>query len=189
MTEKDILDRQAMNDHREFFLILVGRFLHAFGGGAFALSRVTGYRVMRKQRKWGEVLTLGFPIDMFDRVRDRIRDAGGDIESIDEKTWMFRGLDGTPDASMVYESQPRATVAPTVETPLTVVKPSALQWLANAVRDFNLSVSTPMEAMLFVSDLQRRLLQEEKVSPAVQVSKGAESVRHPLVIACESSSS
>jgi len=157
MTEQEILRQQELNGQRSFLLVLVGRFLHAYGNGAFALSRTTGYRVMRKQRKWGEVLTCGFPIDRFDQVRDRIREAGGDISSQDSKTWMFRGLDGTPDSRMVCEPapkpEPRPQAAPTVGQPAA----ESYGWLAEAVRGFNLSQSTPMDAMLFVSTLQHRL--------------------------------
>ena len=77
MTEREILDRQEQTGNQQFLLVLVGSFLHAYGNGAFALSRVTGYRVRRKQRRWGEVVLCGFPIDRFDLVRDRIRAAGG----------------------------------------------------------------------------------------------------------------
>ena len=77
MTEREILERQEQTDNREYLLVLVGSFLHAYGNGAFALARVTGYRVIRKQRKWGEVLVVGFPADRLDLVRQQLRDAGG----------------------------------------------------------------------------------------------------------------
>ena len=77
MTEQEILRLQEVNGQRSFYLVLVGKFFHACGNGAFALSRATGYRVVRKQRRWGEVVLCGFPIDRFDLVRDRIRAAGG----------------------------------------------------------------------------------------------------------------
>ena len=77
MTEREILERQEQTDNREYLLVLVGSFLQAYGNGAFALSRATGYRVVRKQRKWGEVLTCGFPAIQFDRVRLQVYAAGG----------------------------------------------------------------------------------------------------------------
>ena len=77
MTEREILRQQDLNGQRSFYLVLVGKFLHACGNGAFALSRATGYRVRRKQRKWGEVLVVGFPADRLDLVRQQLRDAGG----------------------------------------------------------------------------------------------------------------
>ena len=54
----------------------VGMFYHAYGCGAFALSRATGYRVLRKQRKHGDVLVCGFPASQLDTVLQRIREAG-----------------------------------------------------------------------------------------------------------------
>ncbi len=60
MTEKEILEHQQQTGNSEFYLMLIGKFLHAYGHGAFALSRGTGYRVMRKQRKQlGEVDMTG----------------------------------------------------------------------------------------------------------------------------------
>jgi len=41
MTEREILERQESTGNREYFLVLVGSFLHAYGHGAFALSRAT----------------------------------------------------------------------------------------------------------------------------------------------------
>lgn len=38
MTERDILARQEQAGNREFFLMLVGSFVHAYGHGAFALG-------------------------------------------------------------------------------------------------------------------------------------------------------
>ena len=77
MTEREILERQEQTGNQQFLLVLVGSFLHAYGNGAFALARVTGYRVRRKQRRWGEVLTCGFPAIHFDRVRLQVYAAGG----------------------------------------------------------------------------------------------------------------
>ena len=50
MTEKEILQQQEANDQIAFYLIAVGMFYHAYGCGAFALSRATGYRVLRGHR-------------------------------------------------------------------------------------------------------------------------------------------
>ena len=73
MTEKEVLDLQNERGNQEYFLILIGSFLHAYGHGAFALSRCTGYRVMRKHRKQlGDVLTTGFPIAKLDSVSEKI---------------------------------------------------------------------------------------------------------------------
>jgi hypothetical protein len=50
MTEKEILQQQESNGQTAFYLMAVGMFYHAYGCGAFALSRATGYRVLSKHR-------------------------------------------------------------------------------------------------------------------------------------------
>ena len=47
MTEKEILQQQESNGQTAFCLMAVGMFYHAYDCGAFALSRATGYRVLR----------------------------------------------------------------------------------------------------------------------------------------------
>lgn len=161
MTEQEILTQQEASGNTEFFLILIGRFLHAYGNGAFALARITGYRVRRQQRKSGEVLVLGFPIDRLENVRECIRDAGGDVESVDAKTWKFRGVDGTPDPDMV--SEPKQIEVPPVSAvlpPVEAGKPPCCadaNWLVEAVRSFDLSDATPIDAMMFLNSLKQRL--------------------------------
>lgn len=153
MTEKEVLDLQQQSGNQEFYLILIGSFLHAYGNGAFALSRVTGYRVMRKQRKQlGEILTTGFPISQLDNVRNKIYDAGGEIEKVDEKTWIFRGIDGTPDENLISE-----LINP---TPGPSPKRGGEFGLADEILGFNLSMSTPMDAMNLIAKLQKQLRDE-----------------------------
>ena len=50
MTEKEILQQQESNGQTAFYLMAVGMFYHAYGCGAFALSRATGYRVLSMPR-------------------------------------------------------------------------------------------------------------------------------------------
>ena len=69
-------------------------FYHAYGYGAFALSRATGYRVLQ-----------------------RIRETGGVVEQMGEKIFLFRGLDGTPDESMIAEQKPQTVTSPTKDVP------------------------------------------------------------------------
>lgn len=165
MTEREVITTQELNGNQEFLLILIGSFLHAYGHGAFALSRATGYRVLRKQRKGGEVLTAGFPIGKLDDVRRRILEKGGELESIDEKTWTFRGIDGTPDLSMVRESVGQVHDAGRKPDHATCTTGS---WLEEAVRSYNLSLSTPMDAIMFIGTLQQRLKENDDAceSPA-----------------------
>ena len=161
MTEKEVLDLQQQSGNQEFYLILIGSFMHAYGNGAFALSRATGYRVMRKQRKQlGEILTTGFPISQLDNVRNKIYDAGGEMEKVNEKTWIFRGIDGKPDESVISE-----IINP---TPGPAPKRGGELGLVDEIIGFNLSMSTPMDAMNFIAKLQQQLKQDiaEKVQGA-----------------------
>lgn len=164
MTEQEILNLQEQNGNREYYLMLVGKFLHAYGHGAFALSRVSGYRVIRKQRKGGEVLTCGFPIENLDLVRQRMLDGGGLLESIDSKTFLFRGVDGTPDSKMVYDPSPSPSPKRDGD--------KRESWLEEAVRGYNLSMSTPMDAMIFIGTLQKRLKETEQHDNACESPAG-----------------
>ena len=156
------MDLQEQRGNQEFFLILVGSFLHAYGHGAFALSRATGYRVMRKQRKQlGEVLTTGFPIARLDNVREKIFAAGGEMESLDDKTWIFRGINGAPDTALVSEPLPKPQQAASQPPAVPGAAAASASWLADEVRRFNLSMSTPMDTMNFVNQLQQRLKQRD----------------------------
>ena len=189
MTEKEVLEKQEENDNQEYYLILIGSFLHAYGQGAFALARATGYKVKRKHRKLGEVLTAGFPATRIDQVMEKIVAAGGEAAPLEDgKTWLFKGIDGTPDESMIAEPDWKA-LPPNhslfyngeVGLPVRNVVPEAVReafppssspcngvvadgrrgndfhWLADALRNFNLSAATPLEAMMFVGDLQVKL--------------------------------
>lgn len=168
---------------------MIGSFLHAYGAGAFALARATGYKVKRKHRKLGEVLTAGFPATRIDQVMEKIVAAGGEAAPLEDgKTWLFKGIDGTPDESMIAEPDWKA-LPPNhflfyngeVGLPVRNVVPEAVReafppssspckgevsegrrgndfhWLADALRNFNLSAATPLEAMMFVGDLQVKL--------------------------------
>ena len=179
MTEKEVLDLQEERGNQVFYLILIGSFLNAYGNGAFALSRATGYRVIRKQRKqMGEVLTAGFPVSSLGGVREKLLAAGGELDEVDEKTWIFRGIDGTPDLAMVTDPKPRQQS----QQPASSVHDS---WLMDEVRRFNLSMSTPMDAMNLIARLQQRIKQED-IAEKVQ---GADCPQGKAPgIACESPS-
>ena len=181
MTEKEILQEQENNGQKAFYLMAVGMFFHAYGCGAFALSRATGYRVLRKHRKGGDILVCGFPANQLDTVLQRIREAGGEVEPTGEKTFLFRGLNGTADEALIAEPKPQTVTSPTKDVPQSEV---SFSWLAEELLSFNLSLSTPMDAMNLIARLQRRLREEQK--------KQEEPQGHPIAetklidIACES---
>ena len=161
MSEKEILEKQQQAGEHEFYLVRIGLFLRAYSNGAFALARTTGYRVLRKHRKQGDIVTCGFPSSQFEQVRQRLIDAGAQIEEAGEDLWLIRGLDDTPDESMVCQEPPRAkgitmTVVSSQE-PAPSFPQADFGWLAEAIKSFNLSLSTPMDAMQFISSLQQKL--------------------------------
>ena len=181
MTEKEILQEQESNGQTAFYLIAVGMFYHAYGNGAFALSRATGYRVLRKHRKGGGILTCGFPANQLDTVLQRIREAGGEVEQTGDKAFLFRGLDGTADEKLIAEQKPQIVTSPQKEKPLSE---ASFSWLADELLSFNLSLSTPMDAMNLIACLQRRLREEQKKQEEPQGHLTAE--MKLIDIACES---
>ena len=180
MTEKEILQEQENNGQKAFYLMAVGMFYHAYGCGAFALSRATGYRVLCKHRKGGDILVCGFPANQLDSVLQRIREAGGEVEPAGEKTFLFRGLDGTPDEKRVAEPKK----APTPNPSPARGEELGGEWLAGELLSFNLSLSTPMDAMNLIARLQRRLREEQKNQEEPQGHPTAE--MKLIDIACES---
>ena len=133
MTEKEILQQQESNGQNAFYLMAVGMFYHAYDCGAFALSRATGYRVLSKHRKGGDILTCGFPATQLKTVLQCIREAGGDVEQVGEKTFLFHGLDGTPDESMIAEQKPQTVTSPTKD----VSQPEdSFSWLVDELLSF-----------------------------------------------------
>lgn len=170
---------QEQCGNQEYFMIMIGSFINAYGHGAFALSRVTGYRVIRKQRKeLGEIMSTGFQIASLDSVRAKILAAGGEWDAVDDRTWAFRGIDGTPDLAMVTDPKPR-------QQSQQPARPVHDSWLMDEVRRFNLSMSTPMDAMNLIARLQQRIKQED-IAEKVQ---GADCPQGKAPgIACESPS-
>ena len=58
MTERELIQQQQELGDSRFLVTRSGKFFSAYGCGAFALARATGYRVMHRQRKGGNfVLT------------------------------------------------------------------------------------------------------------------------------------
>ena len=69
MTERELIQQQQELGDSRFLVTRSGKFFSAYGCGAFALARATGYRVMHRQRKGGNfVLTTGFPDDFNARL-------------------------------------------------------------------------------------------------------------------------
>ena len=156
MTEHEVLNLQAENGETVFYLMQRGSFFHAYGNGAFALARVTGYKVLRKQRKAGDIFTAGFQVASLQKVLGLLQDAGASVEEQSSMLILFSGIDGTPDETLVFQArtQPRSVSADGSH--------DDYQWLADEIQNFNLSLSSPMEAMNFLSRLQGIILQKGK---------------------------
>lgn len=156
MTEQEVIALQDETERRDYYLIRVGKTFRAYGSGAFALARVTGYRVVRKRRKDGNFLTVGFPERRLSQVCECITACGGELECVDATTYLLRGIDGSADDRLI--NGPKFTHPTAKPSPWFFEREKEeLQWLKNAIMGFRISRSTPMEAMLFLSTLQQRL--------------------------------
>ena len=90
---------------------------------------------MRKYCKHDDILACGFPANQHDTVLQRIRETGGEVEQAGEKTFLFRGLDCTPDESMIAEQKPQTVTSPTKDVPQSE---ASFSWLVNELLSFNL---------------------------------------------------
>lgn len=161
MTERQIIERQEQSGNKELLLVLIGGFYHAFEAAAYALGRVTGYKVVRKHRKMGDIVTCGFAASQIEQVCQRLKEAGAELKQEDEHLWLFSGIDATTDESMIVVKPPRVkgrtmTIVSSQEPALNFPQ-ADFGWLAEAVKSFNLSMSTPMDAMQFISVLQQEM--------------------------------
>lgn len=151
MTENELVQRQQEYGDKRFVVTKSGKFFSAYGCGAFALARATGYRVMRRQRKGGHfVLTTGFPEGRIENVLEQIVACGGKIVEQDTDGFVFAGIDGSEDDGLVSEQKP-----PKEHKDTGIRKDKAT--LRERIMSFDLSRSTPMEAMLFLDTLQKQI--------------------------------
>jgi hypothetical protein len=158
MTEQQVIALQAQSGRS--YLLQVGLFVHAYEGAAFAMARLTGYKVRRVHRRKGDVVLLGFSSRQLDAVCQRLREAGIEVSQEAEGLWAFEGGDTTADerlVSAVATDKPAtaAPVEPMTPAPADAATP-AERMLAAEVLGYNLATSTPMAALLFLSDLQQR---------------------------------
>ena len=160
MTELEVLKSQAKSGETQFYLMQRGSFFHAYGCGVFALARVTGFRVLRKQRKAGEVLTCGFPVASLQRVLELLRKSGADVEERSPQLLLFSGIDGTPDETLVSQAR-----TPALQDAVNSQTTANYGWLADEIKAFNLMQSTPMEALAFLSRLQGTIARTDKPGP------------------------
>ena len=150
MTEQDALRRQKINGQKEFYLINVGQYWRAYGNGAFALNRACGYKVFRRQQTTGEGFYSEFPRSAFNRVKERISFLNGTLREVDSKTYIFYGFDGTHDLSLVQQ------VPVSFQAPSPVQEGLHLEELLTEILSFNLTSSTPVDAMMFIIKMQKK---------------------------------
>lgn len=104
MTEQELINKQKEYGDSRFAVTRSGKFFCAYGCGAFALARATGYRVMRRPRKGGHsVLTTGFPESRLANVLEQIAACGGEIVVQEIDSFVFAGIDGSEDDGLVSE--------------------------------------------------------------------------------------
>ena len=117
------------------------------------MARATGYRVMHRQRKGGNfVLTSGFPESHVGKVMEQIIAAGGKIARQDDGSFVYSGIDGGEAEAMV-------TITEKTEggKDRKGSKSSYDYSLQAMILSFDLSRSTPMDAMNFIDLLQKRI--------------------------------
>jgi hypothetical protein len=145
MTERELIARQQQLGDSSFMVSRCGSFFVAYGAAAFALARATGYRVMRRVRKGGvSVLSLGFPESRVEHVKNRITAAGGMVDSSADDHFLFSGIDGSEDMSLVFTPTQRVKSA----------KRSPIEEVYDGVMSFDISRSTPLDAMIRLAHLQ-----------------------------------
>lgn len=101
---EQVLQRQQSSG--KYFLVLQGNFYRAYNDAAFALHRVTGYKVFQKQGAGGEAYyQLGFNMKQIDDVIAKIEQQGGTVTRFDRegKQFAFFGVDGSMDENMVTQ--------------------------------------------------------------------------------------
>lgn len=160
MTEQEIITEQRNSGNQKVFLQRVGTFYHAYDAGAFALARLTGYKVKRRKRRSGELLVAGFPATSLPKVRERAAAAGVHISHIvqgDDSVFLLSGADATPDNSLIT---PENNLLSSYD------KNSLLSELLEIRRELlgiNLGELTPQEVVLGVRNLQIKCLAHIKI--------------------------
>ena len=146
MTERELIQQQQELGDSRFLVTRSGKFFSA-------LARATGYRVMHRQRKGGNfVLTTGFPESHVGKVMEQIIAAGGKIDRQDDGSFVFSGIDGSEAEALV--SIPEKTEGGQDRKGSKSSYDNSLQAM---ILSFDLSRSTPMDAMNFIDLLQKRI--------------------------------
>lgn len=161
MTEKEVLQKQKVNGNTVFYLIQVGMFLRAYGNGAFALHRLMGYSVRREQRKNGDIILAGFPAKSFDAVKLQMEEKNVTLQKVDDKTYLFQGIDGTPDLSLIKEASQSVSDKAALYVPR--IDERVQKDVLRELLSINIYRCTPKEAFARLRDLQIRCLSHMEI--------------------------
>ena len=147
--EQELIKKQEESGNEVLCLMKIGYFFHAYNAGAYALARVMKYRVRKKVRRSGlEMVTAGFPADNLQAVLEFITAAGGQILSQTDDWIEFTGIDYTSDGIVVMETEKKP------KAPKVPEGSSQESDLAKIIRSFDLSHSTPLDAIVYIGHLQ-----------------------------------
>ena len=141
--EQELIKKQEESGNEVLCLMKIGYFFHAYNAGAYALARVMKYRVRKKVRRSGlEMITAGFPADNLESVIVCIKAAGGQILSQTDDWVEFTGIDCTSEGIVVMEPEKKVKLEPQDTA------------VVEAIRSYDLSRSTPLDALNFIAKLQ-----------------------------------
>lgn len=146
MTVTEIINIQEQ--HQIGIIHLTGGFYKAFGKAAAIIAQVTGYQLCTVKNKRMQTVTAGFPASVIGKVTTKLQEAGISIHRYNNDS----------DKTLCFDMT--ATPEPTKEIPEETkgkrMNGSTLAGLYAEVMAFNVADATPMEAMNFISTIQRR---------------------------------
>lgn len=144
MKESELIEKQEESDNLDMYLIKVGMFYHAYNAGAYAIAKLMHYKVRKISRKYGDVLTVGFPSNMLDTVISKIKEVGGILGNESGDLIKFYGIDNAPDLSILGTIDKSEKQGNNNE-------------ISEVIRNFDLINSSPMDAINFISLLKNML--------------------------------
>lgn len=155
MNFAEIIAREQQTGH--LCLTLRGMFYTAYNGSAQALARIAGYKVKRTAggRNSDSGCYAGFPAPSLEKVLAMLEKAGGRVVVREEKYLEIEGIAVSFDAGMLegYQVRGRSKSA----NPPAAVAPLPGQELVSRILGYDLGTHTPLEAMLFLRELQTGL--------------------------------
>ncbi len=163
MGVKELIQKQESTGH--IFLIRQGLFLRGYNEGALMLEKLLGYKAQRMYLKTckTEVCVAGFPSSNLDRVIATVERAGGAVADQTDGVVEICGLNYpcTPEIILRYKEKEKFMSSASVEKhcrapdlPLPETLPYE-RIVAQRVLSYNLSDSTPLEALLFLNSIQK----------------------------------